>query len=121
MEVGQICKKTSGREKGRYCIVVKIEGNFAEITGIKKYKMCRRRKCNVKHLKPIKFRIKIDSDKQVDIEKKLSESGFISKFGLIKDRNLKKKKPIEKPKLPKKKKPKKVKKQEIKKPNKNKI
>jgi len=90
MEVGQICKKIAGRENGRYCVIVKIDGKFAEITGIKKYKMCRRRRCNINHLKPTRFKIEITSDKQEDIEKKLMSSGIIAKLGLLKDKNLKK-------------------------------
>ena len=92
MEVGQICKKIAGSEKGRYCVVVKIDGKFAEITGIKKFKMCRRRRCNIKHLQPTRFKIEIDSEKQEDIEKKLMSSGIITRLGLLKDKNLKSKK-----------------------------
>jgi len=95
MEPGQICKKIAGKEKGRYCVIFKVEGKLAWITGIKKYKMCRRRKCNLKHLKPTKFKINIDSEKQEDIEKKLYESGIITKLGLIKDRSLKKRKIVD--------------------------
>jgi len=91
MEVGQICKKVAGSESGRYCVIYHIEGNFAEITGIGKYKMCKRRRCNLKHLKPTKYKIKIESDKQEDIEKKLLGSGLIAKLGLLKEKDQRKK------------------------------
>lgn len=115
MEVGQICKKVAGRESGRYCIIYKLEGNFAEITGISKYKMCRRRRCNIKHLKPTRFKIKLNSEKQEEIEKKLLSSGLISKLGLLKDRDFEKKFLKQKKKALKEKKPKKKTKKEEKK------
>jgi large subunit ribosomal protein L14e len=90
MKVGQICKKIAGREKGRYCVVFKVDGKFAWITGIRKYKMCRRRRCNIKHLKPTRFKIEVESEKQEDIEKKLTSTGIITRLGLLKDKNLKK-------------------------------
>ncbi len=91
MEVGQICKKVIGSESGRYCVIYKLEGNFAEITGIGKYKMCKRRRCNLKHLFPTKYKIKVESEKQDDIEKKFSSSGLITKLGLLKERDQRKK------------------------------
>ncbi len=95
IEVGQICKKIAGRETGRYCIIVKVEGKFAEISGAKKYGMCKRKRCNLKHLTPTKFKIQLKGEKQEDIERGISESGVIKKLSLIKDRKIKKKvKPV---------------------------
>jgi len=91
VEVGQICKKIAGREKGRYCVVVKIDGKFAEISGIKKYGMCKRRRCNIKHLNPTKFKIQLKGEKQEEVERSLSESGIIKKLSLIKERKKAKK------------------------------
>ena len=96
VEVGQICKKIAGREKGRYCVVVKIDGKFAEISGIKKYGMCKRRRCNLKHLNPTKFKIQLKGEKQEEVERSLSESGIIKKLSLIKERKRKAKKIIKK-------------------------
>ena len=96
VEVGQICKKIAGREKGRYCVVVKIDGKFAEISGIKKYGMCKRRRCNIKHLNPTKFKIQLKGEKQEEVERSLSESGIIKKLSLIKERKRKAKKIIKK-------------------------
>ncbi len=95
VEVGQICKKIAGRETGRYCVVVKVEGKFAEISGAKKYGMCKRKRCNLKHLTPTKFKIQLKGEKQEDIERGISESGIIKKLSLIKDRKIKRKvKPV---------------------------
>ncbi len=91
VEVGQICKKIAGREKGRYCVVVKIDGKFAEISGIKKYGMCKRRRCNLKHLNPTKFKIQLKGEKQEEVERSLSESGIIKRLNLIKEKRRKKK------------------------------
>lgn len=98
MEVGQICKKIAGREKGRYCVVIKVEGKFAEISGVKKYGMCRRKRCNLKHLIPTKFKIQLKGEKQEDIERSILESGVIKKLNLIKDRKIKRKPIIKKEK-----------------------
>ncbi|MCK4429351.1 MAG: 50S ribosomal protein L14e, partial [Candidatus Aenigmarchaeota archaeon] len=62
VEVGQICKKTCGREKGRYCVVVKDEGNFVRISGISKYLMCKDKRCNKKHLHPTNIKIELKGD-----------------------------------------------------------
>lgn len=86
VEAGQICKKLAGRETGRYCVVVKVEGNFAEISGVAKYGMCKRKRCNLKHLLLTKYKIQLKSEKQDDVEKSISESGIITRLGLIKDR-----------------------------------
>lgn len=120
IEVGRICKKIAGREKGRYCLVIKLEGKFAEISGAKKYGMCKRKRCNLKHLVPTKFKIHLKGEKQEDLEKSISESGIIKKLSLIKDKKIKRKiKPVvkkEKKRIPKpKKKSEEVKKTETKK------
>jgi large subunit ribosomal protein L14e len=91
IEVGTICKKLSGREGGRYCVVVSLDekGKFAQISGIAKYGMCRAKRCNIKHLKATQFKIPLKSAKQEDIERSISESGVITKMNLKKDKRLK--------------------------------
>ncbi len=87
VEAGQICKKIAGRERGRYCIIVKpLEGSFAEISGAIKYGMCSRRRCNVKHLIITKYKIPLKGEKQEDVEKSISESGIIKRLGFLKDK-----------------------------------
>jgi large subunit ribosomal protein L14e len=56
MEIGRVCIKTCGREKGKKCVVVDIiDKNFVMIDGNVK-----RRKCNTEHLEllPEKLEIK---------------------------------------------------------------
>lgn len=91
IEAGTICRKISGREAGRYCIVVSIDekGGFAQVSGVAKFGMCKPRRCNVKHLVATQFRIPLKSTKQEDIERSISESGVITKMGLKKDKRLK--------------------------------
>ena len=62
-EVGTICVKTSGREAGRYCVIVKkVDDSFMMVTGPKALTKVRRRKCNIAHLEPILEKIDIKSE-----------------------------------------------------------
>ena len=79
-DIGRICVKTTGRESGKYCIVVDIiDKNYVLIDGLN----VRRRRANYKHLEPITESIEIKkgashSDietaiKKAKLEKKLKE------------------------------------------------
>ena len=73
MEIGQVCEKLTGNEKGRICIVIDSKDkNFVLIDGDVK-----RRRCNLNHLKPLDKVVKIsendDTDKIRDI---LKREGF---------------------------------------------
>lgn len=60
IEVGRICVKTSGREAGMKCVIVDIvDRNFVLITGPKGLNGVRRRRANIKHLRPTEEKIKI--------------------------------------------------------------
>ncbi len=60
MEIGRICIKTAGREKGKKCVIVDvIDKNFVLITGPKSLTGVKRRRANIKHLKPTEEKIKI--------------------------------------------------------------
>ena len=51
LEVGSVCIKTSGREKGKRCIVVDLmDKNFILVTGPPKLTGVKRRRVNIKHL-----------------------------------------------------------------------
>jgi len=75
IEIGTLCIKTVGRDGNNYCIVVdKIDDNFVLIDG-----NVRRKKCNVKHLEPIK---KLDVKKGASSEavsKVLESEGIVLK------------------------------------------
>ncbi|MBN2094418.1 MAG: hypothetical protein JW727_00065 [Candidatus Aenigmarchaeota archaeon] len=89
IEAGTVCKKIYGREAGRYCIVLSVEGHFANIAGVRKYGMCKAKRCNLKHLVPTKLKIALKSDKVADAEKAIYESGIISRMSLKKDKRKK--------------------------------
>lgn len=60
LEVGRVCVKIAGRESGKYCVVVKKEGNsFVLVTGPKMLTGIKRRKANIAHLEPTKYIIPI--------------------------------------------------------------
>jgi len=91
LEVGRLCVKTAGREAGRYCVVVKlIDNNFVLVTGPKVLTGVKRRKCNVEHLEPTQYSLKIKEDAS---EKEVLEA--YEKAGLIAKLNLKKPSPGE--------------------------
>jgi large subunit ribosomal protein L14e len=72
-KVGRVCKKTKGREAGRFCVVIeKKDENFVLIDGD-----VRRRRCNINHLKPIGTMIKISKKAGTEIVRKaMEEAGF---------------------------------------------
>jgi len=71
-DVGRVCIKIRGREAGRRCVIVDVlDKNFVLITGPKKLTGVRRRRCNINHLKPESYVLKIPkgaSDEQVEEE-----------------------------------------------------
>jgi large subunit ribosomal protein L14e len=55
IEVGRLCVKTAGRDAGNKCVIIDVvDEKFVMIDG-----ETRRRKCNVKHLEPLKEMIKM--------------------------------------------------------------
>jgi len=53
VDIGTICVKKRGREKGRKCVVIDIiDKNFALISGPQNISGVRRRRVNVTHLSP---------------------------------------------------------------------
>ena len=79
IEVGRICVKVAGREAGRRCVIVDIiDKNFVLVTGPKSITGVKRRRTNIKHLKPTEKKIKIRrraTDEEVI--KALAEAGEI--------------------------------------------
>ncbi|OYT66498.1 50S ribosomal protein L14e [Candidatus Bathyarchaeota archaeon ex4484_205] len=69
INVGRICVKLRGREKGLKCIVVdEIDEKYVVITGPKELTGIRRRRVNVRHIHPTDKTVKIKrgaSDKEV--------------------------------------------------------
>ena len=69
IEVGRVCIKTMGREDGKKCVIVNIiDKSFVLITGPKSITGVKRRRVNVRHLKPTQERIEVTrgaSDEEV--------------------------------------------------------
>jgi large subunit ribosomal protein L14e len=69
IEIGRVCVKNAGREKGKKCVVVDIvDKSYVVITGPKEITGVKRRRVNVQHIKPTEAKIQIDkgaSDKEI--------------------------------------------------------
>jgi len=53
VDIGAICVKIKGREKGKKCVVIDvIDKNFVLVTGPKNLSGVRRRRVNMAHLSP---------------------------------------------------------------------
>ena len=69
LEIGRICLKTLGREKGKKCVIIDIvDKSFVLVTGPKSVTGVKRRRANVGHLELLEEKVQIDrraSDKEV--------------------------------------------------------
>ena len=107
LTVGRICIKIAGREAGKYCVVLSNpKDNFIQVTGPKVLTGVKRRRCNVDHLEPTEYQVKIQG-----VAEDKSIIDILDKEGLIKKLGLKKPSPevIKGPEGKKEKKPEKVK------------
>ena len=108
LDVGRVCVKTAGREAGRYCVVLKkMDDNFVLITGPSLLTKVKRRRCNIDHLEPTPYLLKIkpEADDKEVIEAYQKE-GLLTKLKLKKPSPEKlkgEKKPEEKKEKPEKK------------------
>jgi len=84
MEIGQVCVKTVGKERGKYCVVVKkIDENFVFVSGPKVLTGVKRRRANVIHLQPLQYKLEIKEDaSDEELLEAWRKSGLIEKFGL---------------------------------------
>lgn len=86
LEVGRVVMKVSGREAGKYAVVLKkIDDNFVLIAGPKILTGVKRRRANVEHLEATQYILEIKED--------ASDEEVIAayeKANLIKKLNLKK-------------------------------
>jgi len=84
LEVGKVCVKTAGREAGKYCVVLKkLDDTFVLITGPKTLTGVKRRRCNVEHLEPTPFSVKITADASDPVViKAYNAAGLTKKIGL---------------------------------------
>lgn len=91
LEVGRVCIKTTGREAGHYCVVLKkttdekSKDSFVLITGPKLLTGVKRRKCNVEHLEPTQYTLEIKEDaNDEEVIAVFEKAGLVAKFGLKK-------------------------------------
>jgi large subunit ribosomal protein L14e len=84
MEIGRVCVKIVGREKGKYCVVIKkVDKNFVIVSGPKALTGVKRRKANVIHLQPLQYKLEIKEDaSDEEILEAWKKSGLIEKFNL---------------------------------------
>lgn len=82
IQIGRVCVKTQGREKGLKCIIVDIiDKNFLLVTGPPKISGVKRRRVNVKHIQPLEYMIDINrgmSDEE--IENMITQSDLLTKI-----------------------------------------
>lgn len=91
LEVGRVVMKVSGREAGKYAVVIKAGGkekddkNFVTITGPKFLTGVKRRKCNINHLEPLPYILEIKEDaSDEEVLTAFEKANLISKLGLKK-------------------------------------
>jgi large subunit ribosomal protein L14e len=84
--IGRICIKNRGRERGKYCVVLKkIDNNFVLVTGPKQLTGVKRRKCNLMHLEPTSYIIEIKAEaKDEEVINAFEKANLIKKLGLKK-------------------------------------
>jgi len=84
LEVGRVCMKIAGREAGRYaCVLKKLDNTFVLITGPKILTGVKRRRCNVDHLEPTPYSLRIKEEaSDAEVIKAYEEAGLLKKLGL---------------------------------------
>jgi len=84
LEVGRVCLKVAGREAGKYCVVLKkMDNTFVLVTGPKTLTGVKRRRCNVEHLEPTSYALKIDTEADDDVVIKAYDAiGLTKKLSL---------------------------------------
>jgi len=60
IEVGRICQKTAGREKGKKCVIIDVtDKSFVIVTGPKKVTGVKRKRVNLNHIRALQDKIEI--------------------------------------------------------------
>lgn len=84
IEVGRVCRKLAGRERGFYCVIAeKLDDSFVIVSGPKSVTRVRRRKCNIAHLDLLPEKLEIpDKADDPTIEKAWKASDLLEKFAI---------------------------------------
>jgi large subunit ribosomal protein L14e len=81
VDIGRVCKKLTGREAGRYCVIIdSVDDTFIMVTGPRSVTGVKRRKCNILHIEPTNDKLEISkgaSDETVATA--LDKSGLTEK------------------------------------------
>ncbi len=74
IEVGRVCRKTTGKDAGKYCVIVeKIDDNYVMTEGIAQ----KRKKTSILHLEPLPKVLEIKKGASTDeVKKKLEEENL---------------------------------------------
>ena len=81
IEIGRVCKKLTGREAGRYCVVIDtVDEGYVMVTGPRDVTNVRRRQCNILHLEPTNDKLDIKKGaSDADVKKALEKAKLIEK------------------------------------------
>lgn len=85
METGRVCVKTAGREAGRYCVILdKVDKDFMMVTGPRALTNVKRRKCNIRHLEPLPYKLNLNKDSSdSDVLKEYEKAKILEKLKLV--------------------------------------
>lgn len=85
-EIGRVCMKVSGREAGKYCVILKKENkSFVLVTGPKMLTGVKRRKSNIEHLEPTQYIIEVPENGSDEmVMDGFRKAGLLAKLGLKK-------------------------------------
>ncbi len=86
LEVGRVCMKITGREAGKFCVVIKkAEKSFVHVTGPRLLTDVKRRRVNISHIEPLNYVIGIkEGASDQEVIDALEKSGIVSKLNLKK-------------------------------------
>ena len=91
LEIGRVCMKITGREAGKYAVVIKPaaktkdEKSFVLVTGPKLLTGVKRRKCNIEHLKATGHKLEVaENATDEEVIAAYEKAGLITKLGLKK-------------------------------------
>jgi len=84
IDIGRVCKKLTGRETGRYCVVIdEVDESYVMVTGPKKLTGVKRRQCNILHLEPTEDQLDIKKGASDEaVEKAYEKAGLTEKVKL---------------------------------------
>ena len=93
LEIGRVVMKITGREAGKYAVVVKkvidekdkSKNSFVMVTGPKLLTGLKRRRANINHLEPTKYNLELKEDAtDEEVYQAWEKSNLIKKFNLKK-------------------------------------